>query len=402
MLWRVRLSFNGKAVRMASIGADIQQILGLASHFSSQMTPAMRERSKVLADLANDLEAVLKGSGGHPWRTMFDLRVRARSQQGSVALVPWVRVYSPRHAPTAQKGVYLAYLFGADGERAYLSLMHGSSEWRSGSMRAINDKSVLLARAALARSALSDLLETDAADGTTLSIDLGWKGHASPERAKAYEHATILAREYRSSQIPAEPELRDDFSGMLPLLARLYDETVLNFLKMSTVDREEADRLTTLAERMGDIVAAEVFATAATSYRRRGGITYVYRAESLLITAYRASLPGDLGLTLRVQTGIADFYAEEPDGSVIIEAKSSARHSYVRQALSQLLDYVRFSPKPAVRLGALFPRSPDAPSVKLLHDYGIDCIYLDADGTFTSLPAPTATRASWQKFATNW
>jgi hypothetical protein len=40
---------------------------------------------------------------------------------------------------------------------------------------------------------------------------------------------------------------------------------------------------------------------------------------------------------------------------VIVEAKSSAQHSYVRQALSQLLDYMRFSPQPVARLAALFP-----------------------------------------------
>lgn len=143
---------------------------------------------------------------------------------------------------------------------------------------------------------------------------------------------------------------------------------------------------------MGDVAAAEQFATASTSYQRPGGITYVYRAESLLITAYRASLPGDQGLTLRVQTGVADFYAEEPGGSVIIEAKSSAQHPYVRQALSQLLDYVRFSPSPVARLGALFPRCPDQRGLDLLHDYGIECIYLDANGTFTPLPPPARDR----------
>jgi hypothetical protein len=391
------LLFNEEAIHMASIGADIQQILSLASSFSSKMTPAMRERSGVLTDLASNLETLLESPDGRPWRAMFDLRVTARNQQGSVALVPWVRVYSPRHAPTAQKGIYLTYLFAADGSRAYLSLMHGSSEWRSGSMRAISDRNILLTRTALARSALDDLLEIGGAAETTLSMDLGWKGHGSPERAKAYEHASILARQYDSGQIPADAELQADFIGMLPLLGRLYDETVRDFLKMNVVDREEADRLAMLAGRMGDVVAAEVFATASTSYQRPGGITYVYRVESLLITAYRASLPGDQKRTLRVPTGVADLYAEEPDGSVILEAKSSAQHSYVRQALSQLLDYVRFSPKPVVRLSALFPRCPDRLGIELLHDYGIGCIYLDADGTFASLPAPSATAVSWQQ-----
>jgi hypothetical protein len=62
--------------------------------------------------------------------------------------------------------------------------------------------------------------------------------------------------------------------------------------------------------------------------------------------------------------------------------------SFVRQALSQLRDYKRFSPRPVTRLAALFPRRPDQHGIELLHDYGIDCIYLDSDGAFITLPAP--------------
>jgi MrcB-like, N-terminal domain len=49
--------------------------------------------------------------------------------------VPWVRIYAPEQSPTAQEGIYLTYLFAADGSRAYLSLMHGSSEFRSDQAR---------------------------------------------------------------------------------------------------------------------------------------------------------------------------------------------------------------------------------------------------------------------------
>jgi hypothetical protein len=96
---------------------------------------------------------------------------------------------------------------------------------------------------------------------------------------------------------------------------------------------------------------------------------------------------------------LADFYAVGPEGSVIMEAKSSAAHLYVRQALSQLLDYVRFSPTRVARIGSLFPRCPDGEGVRLLHDYGIDCTYLNTDGGFTTLPAPAATQDTWRRFS---
>jgi hypothetical protein len=179
-------------------------------------------------------------------------------------------------------------------------------------------------------------------------------------------------------------------------------DTILAGLRIGTItatapDAEELARLSRLAERMGKVVDAEAFATARTSYERPGGTTYVNRAESLLITAYRDSLPGDLGTTLRVPTGVADYYADGPDGCEIVEAKSSSKHMYVRQALSQLLDYARFSPKPVARLAALFPKSPSHDSVRLLHDYGIDCIYLDASEKFARTPAPGGPYVSLQQ-----
>jgi hypothetical protein len=207
---------------MASLADDIQRVLDLAADFSPRVSPAMRERADVLTDLAGGLDRALKGPAGEPWSAALGLQVRAGGQQGSVALVPWVRIYAPEQSPTAQEGIYLTYLFAADGSRAYLSLMHGSSEFRSGSMRAINDQRVLLARAAVARSALGDLAEVGVAAGAALSIELAWRGFRSPDRARAYESANILALEYQTRRIPSDTQLLADLTGMFPLLARLY------------------------------------------------------------------------------------------------------------------------------------------------------------------------------------
>ncbi len=224
--------------------------------------------------------------------------------------------------------------------------------------------------------------------------DLLWE----PHRTNGSWHNIYSLQAFEPAGIPYEDiwalegfTHNDNFMGLRRLNASKSD-TILDFLNMSPADRDETTRLATLARRTGDIVAAEQFTADSTTYQRPGGITYVHRAESILITAYRASLPLDQGQTLRAETGIADFYTEEPDGAVIIEAKSSARHPYVRQALSQLLDYARFSPQPVARIAALFPSRPDQRSLDLLHDYGIDSIYLDADATFTTITAPAPAR----------
>ena len=161
------------------------------------------------------------------------------------------------------------------------------------------------------------------------------------------------------------------FQGLWPLDSD-RSQTILEALHIEPPetpqpDAEEHRRLAALAKSMGQVTSAEEFTKASTSYEQAAGTVNVNRAESLLITAYRASLPGTHDKTLRAPTGLADYYDADPDGSVIVEAKSSAKHKFVRQALSQLLDYVRFSPTPVTSLGALFPQRPAELGVQLLH-----------------------------------
>jgi hypothetical protein len=210
---------------MSSITVSLQQILDLASYYSPSSTLDMRKRAEIGNDLAAELGNALPGLTGSLGLTDLDLRTEAGGHQGYFSPLPWVRVYSPGYAPSAQAGIYLAYLFAADGSRVYLSLNQGTSEFRSGHMRAITDTRVLLARGGEARSALGDLIESPGAAGAALTIDLGSAGlrsHDSRVRARAYEHANILAREYISGTIPDDGQLLADLAGMLPLLAHLY------------------------------------------------------------------------------------------------------------------------------------------------------------------------------------
>jgi hypothetical protein len=214
---------------MSSIAVSLQQILDLAEYYSPRVTREMRERSQILRDLAAELRNALPGLTDSLGLADLDLRTEPGGHQGNFSPLPWVRVYSPDYAPSAQAGIYLVYLFAADGSRVYLSLNQGTSEIRSGRMRAITDTRVLLAHGGEARNALGDLIESPGAAGAALSIDLGSAGlrsHDSRVRALAYEHANILAREYVSGTIPDDGQLLADLAGMLPLLAHLYGRDI--------------------------------------------------------------------------------------------------------------------------------------------------------------------------------
>jgi hypothetical protein len=214
---------------MASIGADLQEVLNLAPAYSRVSSPAMRARDQACRRLQGELrEALTAGPGAAD----SGLDVAVGGRQASYSPLAWIRVYSRKHAPNATAGMYVAYLFAADGSRVYLSLQQGSSEVRSGRMRPVSDPGELLARGAAARSAIRDLAESPLGVGTTVEMDLAWRGLSSvgaysKQRIRNYEYASILALEYVSGAIPAEIVLLADLHRMLALLNELYGDAAL-------------------------------------------------------------------------------------------------------------------------------------------------------------------------------
>jgi hypothetical protein len=125
------------------------------------------------------------------------------------------------------EGFYLVYLFASDGSRLYLSLNQGTSEFRSGHMRPVNNPIELLARGAEGRRALRDSEASDVVSASKTTIDLAADstlgiGQESRTRTLNYEHANIYAKEYAAGGVPADEELLWDVRGFLPLLAVLY------------------------------------------------------------------------------------------------------------------------------------------------------------------------------------
>ncbi|MFJ5258977.1 hypothetical protein ACIQAC_00675 [Streptomyces sp. NPDC088387] len=143
------------------------------------------------------------------------------------------------------------------------------------------------------------------------------------------------------------------------------------------------------------VAAAEELRTLRTGYRRTGRMIVVDRREAGLVREYREFLRGSGRSAHRFfcPSGVSDLYVHGADGAEVIEAKSTAEHAHVRQALGQLLDYAPYSPQPAHRLAGLFPRAPLPQDINLLHRYGVDCIHREGPAQFRRLPAPEPRRA---------
>ena len=115
----------------------VHAVLAVAPDYSPTATPAMRQRDAALADIAACLDEVLPELSHGLGLAALRLRARRGGHQASYSPTAWVRVYAPDYSPRAMEGFYVAYLFATDGSAVYLSLMQGTSEYRSGAMRPV-------------------------------------------------------------------------------------------------------------------------------------------------------------------------------------------------------------------------------------------------------------------------
>ena len=202
-----------------NFSTGFQAILELATSYSksSSDNPPMEKRELLLKDLSQELTVFLQ-------EVNLDsqvLRVEHGGRQSSYSPVPWIRIFDPQHARTAQSGFYVVLLFAADGSRVYLSLNQGTSEFRSNAMRPILDDNVLLNRAAAARTALGDW-STEVALLGPETIDL--KGESAPvgpeskRRIRNYELGNVFTYEYLSTNLPTDDKFKNDLEELLVLL----------------------------------------------------------------------------------------------------------------------------------------------------------------------------------------
>ncbi|MFD3734107.1 hypothetical protein [Streptomyces sp. NPDC058632] len=132
----------------------------------------------------------------------------------------------------------------------------------------------------------------------------------------------------------------------------------------------------------------------------RAAVTTLYRREEQpLVTEFCATLTTNAE-RFRSPVGLCDIYLHGSDGVEVIEAKSRTEHAYVREALSQLLDYAPHSPRPVDRLAVLVPDPLDERELQLLHRYGVDCIHRVSPSVFRRVPAPDHRRRLMKKLWT--
>lgn len=149
----------------------------------------------------------------------------ASGGKGGAAVVPWIAVFQPDETVTAQRGMYVVYLFSADMATVALSLNQGVTEL-------VERLGTQAGRVKLASQA--DVIRANLPDGQIEDLDVSIDLRSKSPLPRNYEAGNIAAITYDLAELPGNEKMVEDLSRLI----RLYELALetRNQLRMSTPD----------------------------------------------------------------------------------------------------------------------------------------------------------------------
>jgi len=139
-------------------------------------------------------------------------KVYGSNGQGQWAEIPWIVIANTAITESAQKGIYIVYLFKADMSGFYLSLNQGWTYFKETS-RNIEEAKYRIGKVA---AELRAELRTIPLSMSCEKIELCGSGQLS----NGYEYGHIIGKYYDAGNLPSSAEMIDDLCGLLTA----YDE----------------------------------------------------------------------------------------------------------------------------------------------------------------------------------
>lgn len=302
-------------------------------------------------------------------------RLRSSGSGQSLPKVAWVAILDPDVTTTAQRGLYVVYLFDVGTQHVFLSMNQGATAhldyYRSNPPTPPGVERAALTEIRNETEAVRELLDPQLLSGTAHEIHLG----SSLYLPRGYEAGNIAAITYDLLALPSEGQLREDLLRFLTM----YQECVAARQAAVAADPVSFHVPAAAGKDPGGSVfkpkdTGDYLAWVRTHQQHR-----TRKHEALLNSfAAHAQSKGWTAGTKGVHP--RDLVLDRDEVHLLIEAKTVRANSEfaVREAVGQLLayEYVFYSTHAANKV-ALFS-SPVGPLwVKFLKHHKIDCVWLD-------------------------
>ncbi|MFE5209859.1 MrcB family domain-containing protein [Streptomyces sp. NPDC056600] len=194
----------------------LAQVMDLQRAYTWRVTPEMERRGRIVKrEVPGALEAHRAAMAGALDIPVERVLIEGADGVGRKSVVPWVRVSDVTRSPSAMDGWYVVLLFAAGGERAYLTLMQGTTYWTGTELRS-RGAEALAARVDWAYPHVAEAAEGRGGLLRRIALPGGKK------LGRAYELGTVVALEYRRDALPDTTGFVDDLLFMAGLLRRVY------------------------------------------------------------------------------------------------------------------------------------------------------------------------------------
>lgn len=140
--------------------------------------------------------------------------VEGSSGKGKFTEIPWVRIFSNKIAPTAQRGIYIVFLFTSDMRGVYLSLNQGYSYF--GDKYGAKEGRENVKRVVRYFQSKENLIP----ENIKKEIDLKATGNLG----KGYMAAHLAGYYYEISNLPSESMLYKNLASLLSIYSRIEKE----------------------------------------------------------------------------------------------------------------------------------------------------------------------------------
>ncbi|MEA1844974.1 MrcB family domain-containing protein [Agrobacterium tumefaciens] len=196
----------------------VGRIIELQSEWSANNTPAMQERGQLVRDtLPTSLRRLIPQISAVLDVAQDDVGIVGRDGSGRKTAIPWIRIFSRDRSPDPRNGWYLVLLFHSEGQKLYLCLSHGSTDWTGGEFKPKPASEI----APLMHWA-SSLVEPFLFKRNDLvsKIDLGKRG----KLGRPYEASTPVAKLFDINSLPSDAGFEEDILLFASMLKIIYDK----------------------------------------------------------------------------------------------------------------------------------------------------------------------------------
>ena len=147
--------------------------------------------------------------------------IKGSCGQGNTSPLPWIAIFRKTETESAQRGIYIVYLFNTNCDKVYLTLNQGSTAIEHIYKKETSE--LLVQNACFWRKKLSLYNKDYFIGNNDIVLYNSSDKQTAQSTGQAYQDGTIYYKVYEKNKLPSNKEIIDDLEKMLDLYEKYVD-----------------------------------------------------------------------------------------------------------------------------------------------------------------------------------